>query len=278
MKYQNFCHSLGLAIVSWSLLLLSAQSADLLENVADASLTEASPPQSIDPAADLMTEPISGESELEDSVVPEPVTPLNLTPETIEQSPVLQRWLESVPDVQSDIRNDPSFTTRIQAGYTFFPSSKGTGGIVVGVDDLFVGDTSLTVSADYQQNFPADGAASSQFRLAYGADLHYYVLPLGSYFNVSPIVGYRYAESGDDYRVEGAHLGVRARFIPSRTGAADITLDQSWIVGDSESLTITQLNFGYAITQELRLGTDLEWQSTQDAGDSRVGVNLEWSL
>lgn len=196
---------------------------------------------------------------------------ISLPADTIDQSPVLQRWLEGVPDVRQDIRNDPSFTTRIQAGYSFFPSSDSTSGFVVGVEDVFFGEMPLTLSADYQQNFRGD-------RTAYGADLHYYLLPLGGYFNVSPIAGYRYAEAGDDYQIGGAHLGVRARFVPSRTGAADITLDQSWIVGDSETLSLTQINVGYAITSDLRLSTDFEWQSSADSGDSRVGVNLEWSL
>ena len=31
-------------------------------------------------------------------------------------------------------------------------------------------------------------------------------------------------------------IGVRLRLVPSRTGAADLTLDQSWIVGDSEGV------------------------------------------
>ncbi len=198
-------------------------------------------------------------------------TSLNLSPEIIEQSPVLQRWLEAVPDVRADIRNDPSFTTRVQAGTTFFPSTDGTGGFVIAVEDWFIGRTPLTVSADYQQNYRGD-------RQAYGADLHYYVLPLGGYFNIAPTVGYRTARSGQDYDVSGANVGVRLRFVPSRTGAADLTLDQSWVVGDSQGLSITQLNLGYAITQDLRLSTDLEWQSTADKGDSRVGVNLEWAF
>jgi hypothetical protein len=197
--------------------------------------------------------------------------PLNLAPELIDQSPVLQRWMQGVPDVRADIRHDPSFVTRFQAGYSFFPSSEGSSGFAVGVEDWFVGTTPLTVSADYQQN-------DEGTRQAYGADLHYYVLPLGDYFNVAPILGYRHAESGNDYSVSGANVGVRLRLVPSRTGAADITLDQSWIVGDSESLGITQLNVGYAMTQNLRLSTDLEWQRTGDQGDSRVGLNLEWSL
>ena len=202
--------------------------------------------------------------------MPPPDAPLNLSPAVIEQSPVLQRWLEAIPDVQADIRNDPSFTTRVQAGYSFFPSSEGTGGFAVGVDDWFIGSTPLTVSADYQQNFRGD-------RQSYGADLHYYVLPLGRYFNVAPTLGYRHARAGDDYEVSGANVGVRLRFVPSRTGAADLTLDQSWVVGDSEGLGITQINVGYAFSQNLRLSTDLEWQRTADEGDSRVGISLEWS-
>ncbi len=208
----------------------------------------------------------------------EPATYIGREIDVIEQSPVLQRWLQKVPDVRTDIRDDPSFVTRVQAGYSVFPSSDGKGGFAVGVEDWFVGSTPLTISADYQQNFKGDrGASPSEFRQAYGADLHYYVLPLGGYFNVAPTLGYRHAESANNYSVSGANVGLRLRFVPSRTGAADFTVNQSWIVGGSEGLSITQLNFGYAVTQTLRLSTDLEWQSTADKGDSRVGINLEWS-
>ena len=208
----------------------------------------------------------------------EPAAPLNLTPEVIDQSPVLQRWIQEVPDIRAEIRSDPSFVTRVWAGYSAFPSADGEGGFAVGVEDWFVGSTPLTLSTDYQQNFAGGGGASAaKFRQAYGADLHYYVLPLGGYFNVAPTLGYRHAESANDYSVSGANVGLRLRFVPSRTGAADFTVDQSWIVGGSEGLSITQLNFGYAVSQTLRLSTDLEWQSTADKGDSRVGVNLEWT-
>ena len=215
--------------------------------------------------------PSAPEPPVPEPSAPEPAAPLNLTPEVIEQSPVLQRWIEEVPDIRADIRNDPSFVTRVQVGYSYFPSSGGTGGFLVGVEDVFIGDTPLTVSADYQQNFSGD-------RLSFGTDVHYYVLPLGGYVNVAPTVGYRYAEADDDYSVSGANLGIRLRVVPSRSGAADFTLDQSWVVGDSEGLSVTQLNFGYAVTRNLRVSTDLAWQSTADEGDSRVGVNLEWVL
>lgn len=46
---------------------------------------------------------------------------LDLSPELIEGSPVLQRWLEEVPNVLDDIRNDPSFRTRVRLGYSQFP-------------------------------------------------------------------------------------------------------------------------------------------------------------
>lgn len=200
---------------------------------------------------------------------------LDVAPDATNQSPVLQRWMQSVPDVRADIRNDPSFTTRTYAGYSIFPSSNGTGGFVIGVEDWFIGSLidspPLTVSADYQQNFDGD-------RQAYGADLHYYVLPLGGYFNVAPTLGYRHAKSADDYSVSGANVGLRLRFVPSRTGAADLTLDQSWILGDRDRLSITQLTLGYAVSQNLRISTDLEWQRTADEGDSRVGINWEWAL
>ncbi len=252
MRYQILGYSTG---VAFCLGFFSLTGIVQAQSVIDSDIPSA------DPDAPVSDMPLSDASD----------APLNLPPETIEQSPVLQQWIEEIPNVRSDIRNDPSFRTKIQVGYSFFPSSDSTSGFAVGVDDVFIGETALTVSADYQQNFRGD-------RTAYGADLHYYVLPLGSYVNLSPIVGYRHADSADDYSIDGANLGVRFRFVPARTGAADFTVDQSWVVGDSEGLSVTHLNFGYALTSNLRLSTDLEWQSTADEGDSRVGVNLEWSL
>ncbi|MEM8504856.1 MAG: hypothetical protein AAF716_17080 [Cyanobacteria bacterium P01_D01_bin.1] len=251
MRYRTLGCLVGIAL-SWGCYSASAVRAQSVPDP-DTTPVEVPPTESEVPGSDLPSN-----------------LPLNLPPEIIEQSPVLQRWREAVPDVRSDIRRDPSFRTKVQVGYSFFPSSDSTGGFLVGVDDVFLGKTGLTVSADYQQNFRGD-------RTAYGTDLHYYVLPLGSYVNLSPIVGYRHADS-DDYHINGANLGVRFRFVPSRTGAADLTLDQSWIVGDGEGLSVTHLNLGYALTSNLRLSTDLEWQSTADEGDSRVGVNLEWRL
>ncbi|MFK8185543.1 MAG: hypothetical protein AB8B99_19375 [Phormidesmis sp.] len=264
MKYQKIVVNGWLVSVAIACANLPAALASQASMLAQ---SEASPPA----AAEILIEPVPSRDPvraLEDET-------LNLTPEVIEQSPVLQRWLEDVPDIRDDIRNDPSFVTRFYAGYSFFPSSDSTSGFAVGIEDLFIADTPLTFSADYQQN--VDSNVTNR-RQAYGADLHYYLFPLGDYFNVAPTVGYRYAESGTDYALSGANVGIRLRFVPSRTGAADVTLDQSWVVGDSEGLSITHLNVGYAVTKDLRISTDLEWQSTADEGDSRVGINLEWSL
>jgi hypothetical protein len=186
----------------------------------------------------------------------------------LKESPTLQRWLKEVPDLWEDIRHDPSFRTRLRLGFTTFPSTDNTGGINLGVEDIFIKRTGLTISADYQSAFNGD-------RNAYGADLHYFVLPLGNYFNLAPIVGYRYVQS-NDFNTDGLHLGLRLMLTFSRTGAGDISLSQSYISpGGSEEVGITSLSVGYAVTSKLRLSTDLEWQNSIEDHDSRTGINLE---
>jgi hypothetical protein len=192
-------------------------------------------------------------------------------PEMIENSPVLQRWLEEVPDVLSNIRNDPSFRTRIRLGYSQFPSTDQAGGFNAGIEDVFIGQTGLTISADYQATFEGD-------RQAYGADLRYYVRPLGSYVNVAPVVGYRYLET-DEYTVDDINLGLRLLLALSRTGAADISLTQTWVApGSDEEVGITTLSAGYAVTEHLRLSADIQKQNSLLNRDSRVGIVLEWML
>jgi hypothetical protein len=186
----------------------------------------------------------------------------------LKESPTLQRWLKEVPDLWEDIRHDPSFRTRLRLGFTTFPSTDNTGGINLGVEDIFIKRTGLTISADYQSAFNGD-------RNAYGADLHYFVLPLGNYFNLAPLVGYRYVQS-NDFNTDGLHLGLRLMLAFSRTGAGDISLSQSYISpGGREEVGITSLSVGYAVTSKLRLSTDLEWQNSIEDHDSRTGINLE---
>lgn len=202
---------------------------------------------------------------------PAAATSIDLDPALVEDSPVLQQWLEEVPDVLSEIRRDPSFRPRLRFGYSQFPANEQAAGFNVGIEDALIGNTGFTVSGDYQGTF--DGA-----RQAYGADLHYYVLPLGSSVNIAPVVGYRHIDT-DRYTTSGVRVGARLRVVPSRTGAADITLTQSWVApGTDEEVGISTLSFGYAVTRELRISTDLEKQNAPARKDSRVGIVLEWML
>ena len=194
---------------------------------------------------------------------------IDLDPSIIENSPVLQRWLNEVPDVRSQIRSDPSFRTRLRLLYSQYPASEQAAGVLVGVEDVFLGRSPLTISAQYQTAF--DRPIES-----YGADLHYYVLPLGSNVNLAPIVGYRHIETVDD-TTDGVNVGVRLILALSRTGAADVVLSQSWVAPGSESeVGLTTLSMGYAVTPNLRVSADVQQQNAPQRKDSRVGIGLEW--
>ena len=196
---------------------------------------------------------------------------LDIPDRVIKESPTLQRWLEEVPDVLEDIRHDPSFRTRLRLGFTAFPSTDDAAGINLGIEDIFINRTGLTISADYQSAFNGE-------RNAVGADLHYFLLPLSNYINIAPLVGYRYVQS-NDFNTNGLHLGLRVMLAFSRTGAGDISLSQSFISpGGSEEVGITSLSVGYGVTSKLRLSTDLEWQNSIEDKDRRAGVNLELLL
>ncbi|MFP5271735.1 hypothetical protein [Coleofasciculus sp.] len=194
---------------------------------------------------------------------------LELNPEIIENSPVLQRWLKDVPNVLEEIRHDPSFRTRFRLGYSQFPSTGQAGGLNIGVEDIFINRSGFTVSGDYHTSFNGD-------REAYGVDLRYYLRPLGSYLNVAPLVGYRYLES-NNYTTDGVNIGVKLQLVLSRTGAADISLTQSFVSpGSDDEVGLTTLSVGYAVTPDLRLSTDIQKQNSTEEKDSRVGIVLEW--
>ncbi|NES22806.1 MAG: hypothetical protein F6K41_28770, partial [Symploca sp. SIO3E6] len=113
-------------------------------------------------------------------------------------------------------------------------------------------------------------------REAFGGELRYYVLPLGGYLNVAPVVGYRNLTSGE-FSTDGPNVGIRLLLVLSRSGAADVSLTQSFVSpGSSEEVGITTLSFGYAMTQNLRISTDLQKQNSIAEKDSRVGIVLEW--
>ena len=194
---------------------------------------------------------------------------LDLSPEIIKGSPVLQRWWRQVPNVLEDIKNDPSFRTRLRFGYSQFPSTRQAAGVNVGIEDMFINRTGLTVSGEYQ-------AAFNGKREAYGADLHYYLRPLGSYINVAPMVGYRHLET-NLYSTDGVNLGARLLLVLSRGGAADISLNQSWVApGTAQEVGLTTLSFSYALTHSLRISTVIEKQNARLNKDSRVGFVLEF--
>ncbi len=195
---------------------------------------------------------------------------LDLDPQIIEESPVLQRWLEEIPDVLEEIRNDPVFRSRIRLGYSHFPSTNHQGGWNIGIEDVFLGETNLTVSGEYQGTFEGD-------RETWGGDFRYYILPLGTAFNIAPIFGYRNITT-DNFQTDGLNIGIKAILASSR-GAGDISLSQTFVSpGSSEEVGITTFSIGYALTPQLRLSTDLQKQNSRAEKDSRVGISLEFLL
>lgn len=195
--------------------------------------------------------------------------PIDVDSQVIEDSPVLRRWLQDIPDIADDIRRDPAFRTRLRVGYSRFPSTAQTNGFQVGVQDVFVGRTPLTLSADYGRNGRGD-------RESYGIDAQYYLLPLGWYGNLAPVVGYRSIDT-PDFATDGLNLGFRVIVVPSRTGAADISFTQTWVrPGSSEEVGVSTLSVGYAVTRNLRIATDIQKQNTPARQDSRVSLLLEW--
>jgi hypothetical protein len=196
---------------------------------------------------------------------------IEIDPKILQDSPVLQKWLKKIPNVNEEIRNDPSFRTRLRLGYSQFPSGNDVGGLNLGLEDLFLGRSGLTLSTEYNASFNGD-------RATVGGDLHYYVLPLGGYINFAPVVGYRYLETGD-FTTEGISLGARIILALSRNGGADLTFTQSFVsLGGNEEVGITSISVGVALNSTLRLSTDIEKQNSTQAKDSRVGIGLEFML
>ena len=195
---------------------------------------------------------------------------LNLAPQIIESSPVLQRWLEAIPDLQTAIAQDPSFTTIWRLGYIYSPSSQGgKSGLAVGVEDLGINQTwPLTFRADYQTNF---GAAHNG-----GLDVQYYLLPLGTTVNITPLIGYRYWQTSQ-YHTQGLNLGAKVIFALSPTGAADVRWSQSFIApGSNTEAGLTQVSLGYALTNHLRLATAWQQQNSKAQKDHSFVFYWEW--
>jgi hypothetical protein len=207
----------------------------------------------------------------QEAAAPAPAEALDLDPDIYDNSPVLQEWYRNSPDIAAEIRHDPSFQTRLHLRYVQFPSTDQASGISVGLNDMFIGQTRFTASVDYEAAFERD-------RASYGADVHYFLRPLGRYINVAPLVGYRHLET-EHYTEAGVNLGVRLMLALSRTGAADISLTQSWVdPGSRDEVGLTSLSVGYAVTNDLRLSAQIKKQNARQGRDSLVGIGLEWLL
>lgn len=193
----------------------------------------------------------------------------------IENSPVIQKWIQEIPDISELIIHEPSFRTRYRFGYSQFPSNNNSGGIFLGVEDVFIGKTPLTFSANYTSDLSSSSNPKSD-RLSVGANVQYYVLPLGNYVNFAPMVGYKYIET-NGYNTGGVNVGLRVAFALSPQGAADIFLTQSFVSANSnDEVGITQINVGYALNKNLRLSTEITWQNSIKQKDSQLSIGFEW--
>lgn len=201
-------------------------------------------------------------------------TELELPSEIFDNSPVLQRWSDTVPDVRHGIKHDPSFKTRWRIGYGFFPANGDRSGVSFGVEDIFIQpDFPVTLSTAVNTTFDGD-------RSDFSARANYYILPLGSPLNIAPTFGYQTFSSeknGQSYHHDGLEIGGKIQLNLSRSGASNVTLSQQFInpTGEQE-IGITTLGLGYAVTKNIRIATEIQKHNSTVAKESRVGLFLEW--
>lgn len=193
---------------------------------------------------------------------------LDLDQEIIDNSPLFERWLQEIPNVLEDIKHEPRFSTRFRFGYNQYTSTEDSAGWLIGVEDLWIGETPLSLNALYQGSFSGN-------RTALATQFQYYLLPLGNFINVAPVIGYRYLQS-EDYSTTGVNLGARLVLALSATGASDIFIQQSFILPfQGQQVGITTFSFSYSLSPQLRLSTDIELENSVAAKDTRFAVLLE---
>jgi len=189
-----------------------------------------------------------------------------IEPQWIEQSPVLQRWLVNPPNVLADIYHEPSFRTKLRLGI----QGRDRLGWELALEDAFVGDSPLTVSAGYQSDF------SGPDRDAH-VGLRYYLQPRGSYWNLAPQIGYRHWES-----LTGTASGWEVGFqtvLALSPRSADLRLSQLWAApGTATETGTTQLSASYALSRHLWVRSHLQWRRSPQQSDSRAGFALEWAF
>ncbi len=193
---------------------------------------------------------------------------VDVDPRLIQDSPVLQRWLVNPPDLLSDIYYAPIFGTKLRVGGI---SRDNRLGLDLGIEDVFIGSSPVTLSGSYQTLFPT---LESSFDLK----ARYYVLPLGSYFNIAPQVGYRQLNALDARSVSGVEVGLQGILVLSPR-SADLRFSHGFtnFATDSE-LSITAVTASYALGRNLWVGSKIEWRRSPIQSDSRVGIMLEINL
>lgn len=180
-----------------------------------------------------------------------------------QESPLLQRWLQNPPNLLEDIENSPSFATKARISIS---SRDNNFGFDLGIEDIFLGNTKLTLSGGYQQEF--DG--NNQF---YYSNLRYYLLPLGSYINFAPQMGYRRV-----FDSAGLDLGLQLVLALSPQ-SADLRLEQVFTApGTPEEVSTTTLSTSYGLQRLLFFHSAIQWRRSFDRSDSVVRLGLEWKL
>lgn len=200
----------------------------------------------------------------------QPVPSLDIPPQ-IQSSPTLKKWLQHVPNIQQEIAHDPSFRTRLRVGYARFTQGNQDG-ILLGLEDLQVAKTPITLSASY---------STSANLSSWGIDAQPYLFPLGSYINLAPVVGIRsittQTTTQASTQTTGLNLGAKLLLVPSRGGGADLTIQQTWAnLGTDQEVGIGKISVGYAIAPKLRIATDLERWQGRSIFETRASLLLEW--
>jgi hypothetical protein len=201
------------------------------------------------------------------SVSAQPVR-VDVDPSIIQDSPVLQRWLVSPPDLLNDIYYAPIFGTKLRVGLM---SRDNRLGLDLGIEDLFIGASPVTLSGSYQTLFPTP---ESSFDLK----ARYYVLPLGSYVNIAPQVGYRQVNALNERSVSGVEVGLQGILVLSPR-SADLRFSHGFTnFATNAELSVTAVTASYALGRNFWLGSKIEWRRSPLQSDSRVGIMLEINL
>ncbi len=193
---------------------------------------------------------------------------LDLDPAIVEESPVLQRWHQEVPDLLEDIRTEPVVPTQVGLELADFDD---TVGLRLAVENIYLGQTRLSLAGDYWQSLESDAAS-------WGVQLRYSLKPLGKKINFSPVVGYRNSARSDFTR-DGVVLGGRLLVALSAGGGADASIAQVFLrPGSDTEVSRTIVSTGYALTDTLRLSATLQRIRSNRGEETDVSVGLAWVL